>query len=83
MANMMVFTGNANPTLASMIAQRLNLNLGQITVDKFSDGETMVEITENVRGHDIFIVQSTCAPTNDNLMELITMADAFRRASAG
>ena len=82
-ANMMVFTGNANPTLASMIAQRLNLNLGQITVDKFSDGETMVEITENVRGHDIFIVQSTCAPTNDNLMELITMADAFRRASAG
>jgi ribose-phosphate pyrophosphokinase len=83
MSNMMLFTGNANPTLARKIADQLNLSLGQITVDKFSDGETMVEITENVRGHDVFIVQPTCAPTNDNLMELIVMADAFRRASAG
>ncbi|WP_246864691.1 ribose-phosphate pyrophosphokinase [Spongiibacter thalassae] len=80
---MMVFSGNANPELARKIAEQLRLPLGDATVSKFSDGEVFVEINENVRGADVFILQPTCAPTNDNLMELVVMADAMRRASAG
>ncbi|HEU5398115.1 MAG TPA: ribose-phosphate diphosphokinase [Gammaproteobacteria bacterium] len=80
---MMVFTGNANPQLAHKIAARLQLPLGKAQVSRFSDGEVAVELMENVRGRDVFIVQSTCPPTNDNLMELLVMADALRRASAG
>ena len=82
MSKMMVFTGNANPALAERVAERLDLDLGQATVSRFSDGEVSVEIHENVRGKDVFIVQSTCAPTNDNLMELMVFIDAIRRASA-
>jgi ribose-phosphate pyrophosphokinase len=77
-----VFTGNANVSLAQKIAVSMGRPLGAIIVDRFSDGEVRVDILENVRGRDIFIIQSTCAPTNDNLMELVVMADAFRRASA-
>jgi len=80
---MMIFTGNANRALASKVAEHLHLPLGAATVGKFSDGEITVEILENVRGKDVFIIQPTCAPTNDNLMELLVMADALRRASAG
>lgn len=80
--NMMVFSGNANPKLASDIAARLQLPLGKAVVGRFSDGEVMVEIMENVRGRDVFIVQPTCAPTNENLMELLVMVDAIRRSSA-
>ena len=80
--NMMVFTGNANPELASGIATYLNLSLGQADVGKFSDGEVMVEVHENVRGRDVFVVQPTSAPTNDHLMELLVMVDALRWASA-
>ncbi len=83
MAQMMVFTGNANPDLARKVAERLHIPLGDATVGSFSDGEIMVEINENVRGGDIFVLQSTCAPTNDNLMELVFMIDALRRSSAG
>ena len=79
---MMVFTGNANPELAQKVASRLYLSLGKAKVGKFSDGEVAVELNENVRGKDVFVLQSTCAPTNDNLMELIVMIDALRRASA-
>ncbi len=79
---MMVFTGNANPELAQKVASRLYLSLGKADVGKFSDGEVAVELNENVRGKDVFVLQSTCAPTNDNLMELIVMIDALRRASA-
>jgi ribose-phosphate pyrophosphokinase len=79
---MMVFTGNANPALAQAVAKRLHINLGKADVGRFSDGEVAVEINENVRGKDVFIVQPTCAPTNDNLMELVVMVDALRRASA-
>ncbi|WP_299771880.1 ribose-phosphate pyrophosphokinase [uncultured Pseudoteredinibacter sp.] len=79
----MVFTGNANPELAKKIVSRLGIPLGDATVSQFSDGEIAVEINENVRGRDVFVVQSTCAPTNDNLVELIVMVDALRRASAG
>lgn len=78
----MIFSGNANPDLAKNIVEHLNLPLGKALVGRFSDGETLVEIQENVRGRDIFIIQSTCAPSNDTLMELIIMADALRRASA-
>jgi ribose-phosphate pyrophosphokinase len=78
----MIFSGNANLDLAQRIVEHLNLPLGKAHVGRFSDGETMVEIQENVRGRDIFIIQSTCAPSNDTLMELIIMADALRRASA-
>ncbi len=80
---MMVFSGNANRPLAQAIANRLNLPLGQSLVGRFSDGEVQVEIEDNVRGRDVFIVQPTCPPTNDNLMELLVIADAMRRASAG
>ncbi len=79
---MMLFTGNANPALARDIADHLMLNLGQAQVNKFSDGEVAVEIEENVRGQDVFVIQPTCAPTNDNVMELMVMIDALRRASA-
>jgi ribose-phosphate pyrophosphokinase len=82
LANVMLFSGNANPRLAAEIAGYLNLPLGKITVAKFSDGEVMAEIAENVRGRDIFILQSLCAPTNDNFMELLVIADALHRASA-
>jgi ribose-phosphate pyrophosphokinase len=78
----MIFSGNANQELAQRIVEHLNLPLGKVLSGRFSDGETMVEIQENVRGRDIFIIQSTSAPSNDNLMELIIMADALRRASA-
>jgi ribose-phosphate pyrophosphokinase len=80
--SLMVFSGNANPKLAQAVVQYLNIPLGRATVNRFSDGEVMVELNENVRGRDVFIVQPTCAPTNDNLMELVIMVDALRRASA-
>ncbi len=80
---MMVFAGNGTPQLAQSIGDYLNIPLGKALVDQFSDGEVQVEILENVRGKDVFIVQSTCQPTNDNLMELLIMVDALRRASAG
>ena len=79
---MMVFAGNAHPQLARDITQHLDQPLGKAVVGRFSDGEVMVELMENVRGWDVFIVQPTCAPTNDNLMELLVMADALRRSSA-
>ena len=80
--NLMVFTGNANPQLAQQVAKHLNIQLGKATVvGKFSDGEVMVELLENVRGKDVFVLQSTCAPTNDNLMELLIMVDALKRSS--
>jgi ribose-phosphate pyrophosphokinase len=81
-SNMMVFTGNANKSLAKNVANFLNVPLGKATVEQFSDGEIMVEILDNVRGKDVFIVQPTCMPTNHNLMELMVMTDAIRRASA-
>nr|WP_084681880.1 ribose-phosphate pyrophosphokinase [Agarivorans sp. B2Z047] len=80
---MKLFAGNATPELAQRIADRLYTTLGDISVGRFSDGEISVQINENVRGGDIFVVQSTCAPTNDNVMELIVIVDALRRASAG
>ena len=83
MSKMMVFTGNANPELAKKVVAQLHLTIGDATVGKFSDGEITVEINENVRGKDVFVFQSTCNPTNDNLMELIVMVDALHRASAG
>ncbi|WP_432787220.1 ribose-phosphate pyrophosphokinase [Oligella sp. MSHR50489EDL] len=79
----MIFTGTANPRLAVDVVNHLNMSLGQMTVGRFSDGEVMVEILENVRGRDVFVLQPTCAPTNDNLMEIMVMVDALRRASAG
>lgn len=81
--NMMIFTGNANPALAEAVVQHLGIPLGKAKVGKFSDGEVAIELQENVRGKDIFIVQPTCAPTNDSLMEVLVMSDALRRASAG
>jgi ribose-phosphate pyrophosphokinase len=81
--NLMVFTGNANPKLAQAVAHQINIPLGKAQVSRFSDGEVMVELFENVRGKDVFILQPTCAPTNDNLMEIMIMADALKRASAG
>lgn len=82
MSKMMVFTGNANRELAEKVVNRLHIPLGNATVDKFSDGEIMVEINENVRGGDVFIVQSTNAPTDTHIMELMMMTDALRRSSA-
>lgn len=81
--NFMIVTGNANNPLAARVAQHLDMPLGKINVGRFSDGEVMVEILENVRGRDIFVLQPTCAPSNDNLMEIMVMVDALRRASAG
>src|SRR5260221_13068425 len=80
--NLMVFTGNANPRLAQRVAKNLSIQLGKATVSRFSDGEGVVELLENVRGKDVFVLQSTCAPTNDTLMELMIMVDALRRSSA-
>jgi ribose-phosphate pyrophosphokinase len=80
---LMVFTGNANPRLAEDVVRHLSLILGRAKVGRFSDGEVMVEILENVRGRDVFVLQSICSPTNDNLMELLVMVDALKRASAG
>lgn len=80
--NLKIFAGNANPLLAQRIAQHLHIPLGKATVGRFSDGETTVEILENVRGSDAYIIQPTCSPTNDNLMELLIMSDALSRASA-
>lgn len=81
--SLMVFTGNANPELAKNVVRHLGISLGRAQVSRFSDGEVSVELLENVRGRDVFILQSTCAPTNDHLMEILTMADALKRASAG
>ena len=81
--SLMVFTGNANPKLAEDVVRHLNIHLGRAKVGRFSDGEVMVEILENVRGKDVFVLQSTCMPTNDNLMECWCMVDALKRASAG
>jgi ribose-phosphate pyrophosphokinase len=78
-----LFSGNANPQLAKDIANYLKMPLGQAMVGRFSDGEVQVEILENVRGRDVFVIQSTCAPTNDNIIELLMMLDALKRASAG
>jgi ribose-phosphate pyrophosphokinase len=79
---MRIFTGNANPRLAEAVCRHLNISLGRAVVGRFSDGEVMVELLENVRGRDVFVLQSTCAPTNDNLMEVLVMVDALKRASA-
>lgn len=81
-SELMIFTGNANPKLARRIAEYLNVSLGKASVERFSDGEIFVEIEETVRGKDVYIIQPTCQPTNDNLMELMVMVDALRRASA-
>ncbi len=81
--NLTVFTGNAHPQLAGDVVRHLNIHLGRASVGRFSDGEVAVEILENVRGHDVFVLQSTCMPTNDTLMEIMVMVDALRRASAG
>jgi ribose-phosphate pyrophosphokinase len=80
--SLMVFTGNANPRLAADVVKRLNISLGRANVGRFSDGEITIEIQEHVRGKDVFILQSTCAPANENLMELLVMVDALKRASA-
>ena len=79
---MRIFTGNANPKLAQAVCRHLNISLGRAVVGKFSDGEAMVELLENVRGRDVYVLQSTCHPTNDNLMEVVIMVDALKRASA-
>ncbi len=79
----MVFTGNANPQLAAAVAKNLNQPLGKAMVGRFSDGEVDIEVQENVRGKDVFVLQSTCAPTNDNIMELVILVDAIKRSSAG
>ena len=78
----MVFTGTANPKLAEIVVKHLGIQMGRATVDRFSDGEVMVEILDNVRGKDVFLLQSTCQPVNDSLMEVMVMVDALRRASA-
>ena len=80
--NLMVFTGSANPRLAQAVAHQINIPLGKAQVSRFSDGEVYVQINENVRGEDVFVVQSTSYPANDNLMELLICIDALRRASA-
>ena len=82
MDRLMVFAGNANTHLAQDVVKKLNISLGRAVVGKFSDGEVMVEVMENVRGKDVFVLQSTCQPTNDNLMELMVMVDALKRSSA-
>lgn len=83
MSYLAIFSGNAHPVLARTVAENLRIPLGEADVSRFSDGEIAVEIKENVRGKDVFILQPTCSPTNDNLMELLVMADALRRSSAG
>ena len=79
---LMVFTGNATPKLAADVVQHLNISLGKAKVGRFSDGEVMVEVLENVRGKDVFVLQSICTPPNDNLMEVLVLVDALKRASA-
>ena len=81
--NMSIFTGNANPELAHEIVHALGMPIGKAQVGRFSDGEISIEIMENIRGHDVFIIQPTCAPSNDNLMELLILLDAAKRSSAG
>ena len=81
-ATMMVFSGNANKALSEGIVRKLNMRLGMASVGRFSDGEIVVEIEENVRGKDVFVIQPSCSPTNENLMELLVMIDALKRASA-
>ena len=81
--NTLLFTGNANPVLAQEIATHLGVELGRASVGRFSDGEVAIEIQQNVRARDVFVVQPTCAPTNEHLMELCIMVDALKRASAG
>ncbi|XZG70122.1 ribose-phosphate pyrophosphokinase [Chitinibacteraceae bacterium HSL-7] len=81
--SLMVFTGNANPKLAENVVNHLDISLGRASVGRFSDGEVTVELLENVRGRDVFVLQSTCVPTNDNIMEVMLMVDALKRASAG
>lgn len=83
MSYMAVFSGSANPQLAQTVADNLHIPLGKADITRFSDGEIAIEIKENVRGKDVFILQPTCAPTNDNLMEVVLLADALRRSSAG
>lgn len=83
MSYLAIFSGTAHPQLAKTVAEHLRIPLGQADVSRFSDGEIAVEIKEHVRGKDVFILQPTCAPTNDNLMEIMVMADALRRSSAG
>lgn len=83
MSYMAVFSGSANPKLAQTVTDNLHIPLGKADINRFSDGEIAVEIKENVRGKDVFILQPTCAPTNDHLMEVILLADALRRSSAG
>lgn len=78
----MIFSGNANPALAQRVSDHLQIPLGSASISRFSDGEIMIEVLENVRGKDIFILQPTCSPCNDNLMELVLLADCLRRASA-
>lgn len=80
--SVVMFTGNANPKLAEDVARNMQISLGRITVGRFSDGEVLVELLENVRGKEAFVLQSTCAPTNDNLMEVLLIVDALKRASA-
>ena len=81
--SLMVFTGNANRKLAEEVVKHLNIHLGRASVGRFSDGEVLVELLENVRGKDVFVLQSTCTPTNDSLMEVMLMVDALKRSSAG
>lgn len=81
-ASMMIFSGNANRALSEGIVKKLNMRLGMATVDRFSDGEIVVELLENVRGRDVFVIQPTCSPANEHLMELLVMIDALKRASA-
>jgi len=80
--NLMVFTGTANPKLAENVVKHLNIHVGRASVGRYSDGEVMVELLENVRGKDVFVLQSTCMPTSDNLMEILLMVDALKRSSA-
>ena len=82
MAQLMLFSGNATPELSQKVSGYLSVPLGNASIGRFSDGEIAVEIVENVRGEDVFVLQSTCAPTNDNLMEMVVICDALRRASA-
>lgn len=81
-ASMMIFSGNANKALSEGIVRKLNMRLGMATVGRFSDGEIVVELEENVRGRDVFVIQPTCSPANEHLMELLVMIDALKRASA-
>ena len=78
-----IFSGTSNPTLSAAVAKHLDCNVADASLGRFSDGEINVVVGENVRGRDVFVIQPTCAPTNDNLMELLLLTDACKRASAG